>query len=430
MTFRSRGWLAVIPLAMIAAGSVALHHRLIGEHHVPPLAWAAWAAGLAIAGVQLVLAWRCRPCTLEALPLRVAVIIPCYNEDPALLARVLDSLRCQTRPPAEVIVTDDGSTVSYDGFRAAYPEVRWIRQDNAGKKHAQVTAWSAASPDTDVFVTMDSDSALESRAIEEGLRPFCDPKVMAVAGIEMASNYGENLLTRSMCARSLAFQLFAMSSQSTAGGNVLIAPGAFSLYRASLLRDVTGPYLGETFCSIPVILGDDTMLTFFALMAGRVVQQVSAVSFPAYPEHLSHHLRQWVRWMRASTIRQIWRLRYLPMRSYGWLFSVWQLGAFTAGVAATAVILGGLPASAPLAIGAAGGLLAWPLILGMRLFSLRRSDQSAGALLYGIALMPFAALWYLLVLRQIRFYGIATCTKQGWVTRQKVEVRLHPEGAQ
>jgi hypothetical protein len=33
-------------------------------------------------------------------------------------------------------------------------------------------------------------------------------------------------------------------------------------------------------------------------------------------------------------------------------------------------------------------------------------------------------LWYLVVLRQIRFYGIATCWRQGWVTRANVEVRL------
>ena len=55
---------------------------------------------------------------------------------------------------------------------------------------------------------------------------------------------------------------------------------------------------------------------------------------------------------------------------------------------------------------------------------MRRSDQGLGAKLAGIALMPAAAMWYLLVLRQIRFYGIATCYRQGWVTRDKVEVTI------
>ena len=92
---------------MIVAGTVALHRRLLSFAHVlhlPVLAYIAWGLGLAIAAVQLVLSWRCKPCTLQALPLKVAVIIPCYNEDPAFLARVLDSLRLQTRRPDEIIV--------------------------------------------------------------------------------------------------------------------------------------------------------------------------------------------------------------------------------------------------------------------------------------------------------------------------------------
>ena len=129
--------------------------------------------------------------------------------------------------------------------------------------------------------------------------------------------------------------------------------------------------------------------------------------------------------MRASTIRQIWRMRYLRLTSYAWWFSVYQLGGFTAGVAATVLVVAAWPVSAPLLAGALAGLVGWPLILGSRLVCLRRSDQSAWSLLGGILLMPVAGLWYLTVLRQIRFYGIATCTRQGWVTRAKVEVVLH-----
>jgi hyaluronan synthase len=302
----------------------------------------------------------------------------------------------------------------------------FIRQRNAGKKHAQAAAFRLA-PDADIFVTIDSDSALEPHAIEEGLKPFVDARVQAVAGLEMAANWNKNLLTRSMAARSLAFQMLAMSSQSGVGG-VLICPGAFSLYRAPLIREFLPAYLGETFCGVPVVLGDDTALTFFALMRGRAVQQPTAVSFPVYPETLSHHLRQWTRWMRASTIRMIWRLRWLPMWSYGWWYTVWQVASFTAGIAITALIPLAWPASIPLGIGCLGGLLGWPVILSVRLLTIKRSDQSRAGLLAGICLMPLAAIWYLLVLRQIRLYGIATCHRQGWVTRRHVEVTLQPDG--
>lgn len=418
-----------LPVLMLLAGSAALHRHLIG-HQLPPAALAAWVSVTLISVIQCAMSWLVRPHAGPAPAGQAHVIIPCYNEDPALLARVLESLRYQTRMPDQVIVVDDGSTVDYAAVRDAYPEVTWVRQANAGKKHAQAAAFACA-PDAEFFITIDSDSALERRAIEEGLKPFADPRVTAVAGVEMACNWRANLLTRAIAARSLAFQLFAMSSQSVAS-SVLICPGAFSLYRAALIREVLPAYLGETFCGVPVTLGDDTALTFFALMArpggkrARVVQQPTAFSFPAYPETVSHHLRQWTRWMRASTIRQVWRLRFLPVSSYGWWFSVYQLGAFTSGVAATALVIAAWPASESLALGGLGGLLAWPLVLGCRLATIRRSDQGLGGLLAGIALMPLAALWYLLVLRQIRFWGIATCNRQGWVTRQHVEVRLDP----
>lgn len=424
MTFHARPWLGLVPVAIAVTGSVALHARLVGYHHIPLLAAVVWGAGLSIVVAQVILAWAALPCRSPVPDLTVCVVVPCYNEDPAYLIRVLESIRAQTHRPDWVVVCDDGSKVSYEGIPQAYPEVIWVRQGNAGKKHAQAACWDQA-PRADVYINIDSDSALHYRFIEEGLRPFADEDVQGVAGIEMAGNYGVNLLTRAMAARSLAFQLFAMSSQSTAGGAVLIAPGAGSLFRGRFIREVKDAYLGETFCGIPVRLGDDTALTFFALMRGRVVQQPTAVCFPAYPEKLSHHLRQWIRWMRASTIRQIWRLRYLPPVSYGFWYSVWQLGAFTAGVAATVLVVITWPVSAPMAVGALGGLLGWPLMLASRLFCVRRSDQSWLGVWAGVALMPLAALWYLLVLRWLRFWGILTCTRQGWVTRGDVEVVLH-----
>ncbi len=62
------------------------------------------------------------------------------------------------------------------------------------------------------------------------------------------------------CPELVAFQLFAMSAQSRARGNVLINPGAFSLYRADLIREIVPAYLDETFFGCPVTLGDDTAL--------------------------------------------------------------------------------------------------------------------------------------------------------------------------
>jgi hyaluronan synthase len=437
ITFRPRRWLALLPLAVIAGGSLALHRSFLGDRVLSsPVLLAAWVIALGFVLAQLALAWRQRPFTVtqrqraQVDRLFVTVVIPCYNEDAPILDRTVASIMQQTRLPQHVEVVDDGSKVDYAEVREWWeahspPGVRftWVRQANAGKKHAQSVTFTS-DPQADIFVTIDSDSALDSRAIEEGLKPFADPGIVSVAGLETAINYRANLLTRAIAARSIAFQLFAMSAQSAAGGSVLINPGAFSLYRAWLIRAIVPAYLGETFFGTPVTLGDDTALTMFALLAGRAVHQPTAVCMPVYPETLAHHLRQWTRWMRASTIRTFWRLRYLPVTSYGWVYCAWTLWAFLTSVALSLAIPLAWPGSRNLLIVSGVALLVWPWSIAVRLATVRRSDQGFWQKMAGVALLPVAALWYLLVLRQIRFYGIATCARQHWVTRQEVEVRI------
>lgn len=448
--FKPRRWLALLPVLVITAGSYYLHgtgtlQRIIADvtpesksfsldDALPLLA--TWMTTLTFVVVQLVLAWSQKPVKVNPRQqavldrLRVTVVIPCYNEDPQILDRTIVSLVRQTRLPDHIEVVDDGSTVDYSAVRDYWlaqqvPSVRftWVRQRNAGKKHAQAVTFTS-DHDADIFVTIDSDSALDRRAINEGLKPFADKRVVSVAGLETAINIDRNLLTRAIGHRSLVFQLFAMSAQSVARGSVLINPGAFSLYRAPLIRKILPSYLGETFFGVPVTLGDDTALTLYALLHGRAVHQPSAVSLPVYPETVAHHLRQWTRWMRASTIRMLWRMRYLPVLSYGWIFTVYTIGSFLFSVAITIAIPLVWPASEKLLLASIAAMVIWPLSISLRLGTVRRSDQGVFSRLFGIALLPVAALWYVLVLRQIRFYGIATCWRQGWVTRQHVEVRL------
>ena len=426
----------IVPLTMIAAGSLYLHRRALGASSpTADLMYCVWALSLGFVLTQLALAWLQRPFRVSETQqakldrLAVAAVIPCYNEDPAILDRTIYSLFAQSRPLDWVIVVDDGSTENYAEIRARWEADRsstefvWVRQDNQGKKHAQAAAFQAI-PQADIYATMDSDSALERRAIEEGLKPFADREVVSVAGLEMAYNLTTNLLTRAMGMRSLAFQLFTMSAQSVAGGNVVINPGAFSLYRGWLIHRILPGYVGERFFGIPVTLGDDTALTLYALLHGRAVHQPTAVAMPVYPETLSHHLRQWTRWMRASTIRTLWRIRYLRPRSYAWWFVLYQQYAFFASVAVSLAVPFAWPATRNLIFASGIALIAWPIAVAMRLITVHRSDVRWRAWLVSTALLPFAALWYLLVLRQIRFYGMATCHRQGWITRKKVEVTL------
>jgi len=162
-------------------------------------------------------------------------------------------------------------------------------------------------------------------------------------------------------------------------------------------------------------------------MRGRTVQQPSAVVLSAMPETVSHHARQYVRWMRGSFIRSCWRARYLPLSSAAfWIHTLTWVQML---VSSMLIVL--LLVIAPL-LGI--GISSWMLVItaaialaqATRYFTYRRSDVSLGSQVLTVALFPVAALWAFFVLRAIRWYGIATCRKTGWGTRQEVEVRASP----
>jgi hyaluronan synthase len=389
-----------------------------------------WAVGFSWMGWQWVGSWLDKPYTVgrgweHELPRpAITVIIPVYNEDPVVIDRVLFALSRQTMLPGHIIVVDDGSTIDYAAVRRHWrqygPPLTWLRQENAGKKYAQAAAFGY-DDHADIFVTIDSDTALERRALEEGLKPFADPRVQSVAGFEIAANPGVNWLTRTASARSLSFQIAACGVQSFFG-DILVNRGAFALYRAQLLREVAYAYTHETFFGVPIRLGDDAALTLFARGRGRTVQQPSAFSFTMYPETLSHHFRQWVRWMRATLIRDFWRLRYLPVMSYGYVFTCINSVAFLATSAYPILVAIEWPRSDHFAAAGLLAMFAWATVTSLRLLCVRRSDQTWLEHVGTLAYYPAALLWQTLVLRPLRLYGIATWRRQGWITRDKVEV--------
>lgn len=400
-----------------------------------------WMTYFVVTAFQWMTAWLERPYTVTPVQqarldrMSVTVNIPVFNEDSEVLDRVLYAVFRQTRLPNRIEVVDDGSKVSYDVVRdwwmRNHPrnvEFSWVRQENAGKKRAQARTFCGDL--ADIFITLDSDTVLEERAIEEGLKPFADRRVHSVAGMELAWNHDWNLLTRLNSSRQLTWELVTCSSQNVMQGNVLINRGTFALYRGNMVRDVLSAYVGETFWGRPIMLGDDTFLTTMALCRGRAVQQPSAVCLAMYPENLSHHLRQWTRWMRGTTLRTFWRLRYLRLGSWAWFYSVISLWWYVASVAITIMLVVQWPASASYTamMLAVGTLWAWAM--ATRIFAIHRSDQSFLGRLGAVALAPAAVFWVLAVLRFVRIYGTVTFLRQGWTTRTEVEVRAekHSEG--
>jgi hyaluronan synthase len=395
-----------------------------------------WTALFLAAGHQIALSWFDRPFTVTTRQqaildrLQVTVNVPLYNEDPEVIDRVVYALFNQTRLPNYIQVVDDGSTASdYADIRDywlahAPPGIRfsWVRTPNRGKRHAQAVTFSSAD-DADIFVTLDSDTALEQNAIDEALKPFAQRRVQSVAGIEVAYNAHTNLLTRVGSIRQIAWQMTQCSVLSMAG-NVLVNRGTFAMYRAPVIRDNLNAYLNERFLGSPVKYSDDSMLTLYALQRGRAVQQLTAFQLPMYPEKVGHAMRQWFRWMRGSTIRNLWRLRYLPVFSYGWLMSILSWWQFFVSWVAYLIVFVVRPSEGHFSIAPVLIVLMSSYLVTLRNLLIRRSDHTPGQQIDNYLLAPLSFLWSLMALRPARVYAMLTCGRNSWGTRGKVEVGI------
>jgi hyaluronan synthase len=356
--------------------------------------------------------------------LQVTVNVPVHNEAPKLLAACLWSLLRQTRLPQRVQVVVNGCSIQpYQRLLTEWQQAATaqgvqadaIQIDPASKRLAHLTTFQ--DDPADIFVTIDSDTVLDRYALTEGLKPFADPRVQAVAGVAVALNWKRNLLTRLTNLWFVTFQLGLRSSLSTLG-SVLVNSGALAFYRSAVVRDGTDGYAHETFLGRPVTLSDDSMLTTLAKLRGRTVQQPTCFAFTVLPERVTHHLRQQLRWMRGSFIRSWWRMRYLPLGSYAyWIhFASWV--NFVLGTVVFAALFVVRPAIDRRLV---PGLLVIPVLVGyataLKYLLISRNDEPLSSQIVTFLLSPVAFLWSFLVLRPLRLYAMGTCLSTGWGTR-------------
>ncbi len=389
---------------------------------------------------HLTLAWLEKPRTVSADQqgsldaLKVVLNVPAFNEDLQVLETALEAILRQERPFYRVQVVNDGSDHDLKGlseleawwFAQQYRSptiLQWLNVQNAGKRHAQLATFRD-DQEADVFATMDSDTILDARCVAEGLKPFADPDVASVTSVILAYN-NRRWFVRLTDPWLLTFQLVVRSAMSKLGC-VLVNSGNFAMYRADIVREAGGVYGSERFLGQPVQFSDDSLLTLFAHLRGRTVQQPSSFAFTVLPDNVNHHLRQQIRWMRGSTIRSIWRFRYLPITgvAYWEHFAAWVNFVLITSAFTFLLLLAPLTHShvTPIMI-AFSTLVCYATAL--KYLTIARSDQSLAWQVCTFMLAPVMLAWTAFVLRPLRIYSIVTCHRTGWGTRgAKVEVSI------
>jgi len=114
------------------------------------------------------------------VPMRVSVVIPCYNAE-RFVGEAIESALSQSPPPAEVIVVDDGSDDGSVRVSRSFGErVRLLSSAHAGVGAARNAGLLAARED--LVAWLDADDVWEAGKLADQIPSFDDPAVGLVYG--------------------------------------------------------------------------------------------------------------------------------------------------------------------------------------------------------------------------------------------------------
>lgn len=408
---------------VVAAVGVIVMSRLLG----PSVSWYG-VIGLGYLSVKLTMASVYKPVDAEVPDdASVAVVIPVFNEDPALFRRCIESLLAQTRRPEEIWVIDDGSDLD-ECFRLAEHLLAGVPgavvrrfETNRGKRHAQAGAFR--NTQASIICTVDSDTILDPDALREGMRPFADPTVTAVTGNVGVANDRSNLLTRLTTLRYSNAFLWERAAYSTIG-SVVCCCGSLAFWRTTNVQRHLEDYVSQTFLGVDVPYGDDRRLTNYALLEGKTRFQETAIAKTVVPEHLSHYIRQQVRWNKSFFRESVWAVRNFSRMRLVWLVTAAEIVFWLVCMASLFFVHAVRPF-------ASREWAAFALVF-MVLMSFARSVRYVGSecdvplrTQFGIFLLaPCYSILSTFVLVPLRLVSMATMTSGAWGTRGEVEVRV------
>jgi hyaluronan synthase len=363
---------------------------------------------------------------------KVACIITCRNEDPAVFARCLSSILDSTRLPTAVTVIDDGSTSQAcyriahtltPAFRAAGVDYQVIVfPENLGKR-AGLAAGFRRTWDADVYLCVDSDTILHPEAIANALRPFKRRRVQATTGAVFAANRNTNTLTRLIDLRYCYAFLGERAAYSVLG-SVLCACGSLALYRGATVRKYLDDFLSQQFLGLPCTYGDDRRLTYYCLREGRVVLAPDAVAWTLVPATMPHFLRQQLRWSKSFFRESLWMIATVPPWRVCWWLSLIEIAAWSGFT--TALIY-----SVVLSPALTGHFAMLTYLISIFILSYARSghyieaqhpDIGWAGKLATFAIAPLYGLIHMTLLLPLRVVALLTLRDNGWGTRKTVEV--------
>ena len=171
---------------------------------------------------------------------RVAIIVPCWNEETTIAGTVHSLLALEYSPERlQIILVDDGSTDGTPAAMAAFgnePRVKILRKENGGK-HTAINAGIELASEADIIGCLDADSFVAPGALREMIAYFDDPKVAAVT--PAMSVFNPTTMLERMQNAEYIFGIGWRHALALVNG-IFVTPGPFSMYRKSVVDELGG----------------------------------------------------------------------------------------------------------------------------------------------------------------------------------------------
>lgn len=225
----------------------------------------------------------------------ITILIAAYNEELGIFNTLKYIKEQEYRGRIQTIVINNNSNdnTCFEVERAKKElgmDILLLHENKAGKFNALNHGLNFVQ--TEYVITLDADTLIHKKAVNYLIsRIKSSPKdVCAVAGSMLVRNSRDNLLAK---IQEWDYFLSIASIKRMQGlyQGTLVAQGAFSLYKTSVVKSVGG---------WSDAIGEDIVLTWKMLKEGyRVYFEPHAVAFTDVPIKLSHFVKQRSRWARG-----------------------------------------------------------------------------------------------------------------------------------
>lgn len=243
------------------------------------------------------------------------VVIPVFNEGKHIY-KTIKSVSKSNYKNYFITVIDDGSTddtkywilKACEDFSDLNIKTLFLSK-NKGKKHALYQA--IKNSDSEIIITIDSDSLITKSSIKNIIKPFNDLNVAGVAGCIRVENRRHGIIPAMMDVIFVFSYEFLKSAQSKSG-HVLCTPGALSAYRRSAVLPLLDEWLNQTFLGSKTKIGEDRALTSLLIKNDhKIVYQSNAIAYTKIPKTFKNLCKMLIRWIRGDIRENILMISYI-----------------------------------------------------------------------------------------------------------------------